>query len=358
MGGCGELTWKKNQKKNNHLLFKHISNQCCAAYYPIFVHTQLYKCRKLDRIIFTSRVLQNMKWSLCKSWFQKFKKWVIFFQKKCQKCTTDPPRVPAHCTNLKPVWLHLIGHTLHHCGLTEGRLAVTHCVWPGHGGECIGGEYTDSSWHLAPPRPPLWSGPLALGAGAPNRPLPLVCASDQPIQRGGGRGLVQVLRKDQRLPVVLLRDGEHRHTDVITLTWKVVPLSSLAALCLALSGSRRARAAFWGGALGMGNTGGLCWVCSPGQQAKARPREAWASQVAGGVETPLPLGRLCEGVGGIADGRVGDDAVVCLGLQVNVREDLPAVGPSAVCCQTRWSLEWWCEKSYLYSFCKMEIIER
>lgn len=52
----------------------------------------------------------------------------------------------------------------------------------------------------------------------------------------------------------------------------------------------------------MRNPGGLRWVCRPGEQAKARPREARAPQVAGGVETPLPLGGLRKGVGGIADG--------------------------------------------------------
>lgn len=255
-----------------------------------------------------------------------------------------PTRVPALSTNLKPGWSHLVGHTAQHCGLTERWLAVTDCVWPSHGGECVGREWTNPSWHLAPPWPPLWSCPLALGAeaGASNgRPLPLICPPNQSIQRGGGRGLVQVLSWDQRLPVLLLRDGKHRHADVITLAWELAPLSGLATLDLTLGGGRGARTRFWGGALGMRDPGGLRWVCCPREQAKARPSEARAPQVAGGVETPLPLGGLRKGVGGIADGWVRDGAVVCLGLQVNIREDLPAVVPSAVSYQTGWSLEWY-----------------
>lgn len=250
-----------------------------------------------------------------------------------------PTRVPALFSNSKPVWSHLVGHTAQHCGLTERRLAVTDCVWLAHGG-----EWTDPSWHLAPPRPPLWSGPLALGAEAgasDDRPLPLICPPNQSIQHGGGGGLVQVLGWDQRLPVLLLRDGEHRHADVITLAREIAPLSGLATLDLTLGGGRRARGGFWGRTLGMRNPTGLRWVCCSGKQAKARTREARAPQVAGGVETPLPLGRLRKGVRGIADGWVRDGATVRLGLQMNIREDLPAIAPSAVSYQTGWSLEWY-----------------
>lgn len=233
-----------------------------------------------------------------------------FYQLKAHLVTSD--------------WLHLIGHTAQHCGLNETRLVVSLRL--------------NGTWRwgaqpprrLAPPWPPLWSGPLAWGAEAGasiDRPLSLVCPSNQSIQHSGG--LIQVLRWDQRLPVLLLRDGKHWHADVIPLTRKLPPLSSLATLYLALVGGRRARTGLWRGARGVRTTGGLCWVCCPRKQAEARAGEARAPQVAGGVETPLPLGSLRQRVGGIADGWVGDGAVICLGLQVNVREDLPAVAASA-----------------------------
>lgn len=249
-----------------------------------------------------------------------------------------PTRVPPPFT----IWSHLVGHTAQHCWLTKTQLAVTDCVWLSHGGGCVGKEWTDPSWHLAPPWPPLWPGPLVLGAlaGASySRPLPLICSPHQSVQHSRGRALVQVLGQDQRLPVLLLGDGKHRHTDVITLAWEITPLYGLATLNLTLGGGRRARAGLWGGSLGLRNPRGLHWVCCPREQAKARPCEAWAPQVAGGVETPLPLGRLRKWVGGIADGWVRDGAVVCPGLQVNIREDLPAVASPAVSCQTGWSLQ-------------------
>jgi len=246
-----------------------------------------------------------------------------------------PTRVSALFNHLKPVRSHLVGHTEEHRGLTERRLAVIDCARLGHGG-----ERTDPSWHLAAPWPPLWSGPLALWAEASvsnDRLLPL----DQSIQRSGRRDLVQVLRWDERLPVLLLRDGKHRHNDVVTLTWELTPLSCLAALELTLAGGRRARAGFWWGALGMRNPRGFSWVRRPGKQAEARPREAGASQVAGGVETPLPLGGLWKREGGVAHGRVEERAVVGRSVEVNIREHPPAVLPSAFSYQTRWSLEWY-----------------
>lgn len=70
------------------------------------------------------------------------------------------------------------------------------------------------------------------------------------------------------------------------------------------------------------------------EQAEAGPGEARAPQVADGVEAPLPLRRLRQGVRSVADGGVGGGAAVGFGLQVGVREDLPAVGN-----QTGWSLK-------------------
>lgn len=100
-------------------------------------------------------------------------------------------------------------------------------------------EQTGASRRLAPPRPPLRLGPLVVGveAGASSggELLALVRAPDQPIQRG--RGLAQVLAQDQRLPVLLLGDGEHRNADVIALA----PFSGLAALHLPLCGRRGGR---------------------------------------------------------------------------------------------------------------------
>lgn len=252
-----------------------------------------------------------------------------------------PSRVPAFFT----IWSHLVGHTAQHCGWTKRQLAVADCVWLGHRDGWGGGwEWTNPSWHLAPPWPPLWLGPLVLGdeaCASYKRPLPFTCPSWQSIEHSRRRCLVQVLCWDQRLPVLLLRDGKHWHADVITLTWEITPLSSLATLNLTLGGGCRARAGLWGGALDMRYPGGLRWVCCPRKQTKARPGESWASEVAGGVETALPLGGLCKGVGGIADWWVRDGAVVRLGLQVNIREDLSAVISSTVSYQTGWGLEWY-----------------
>lgn len=50
-----------------------------------------------------------------------------------------------------------------------------------------------------------------------------------------------MLGGDQRLPVLLLGDGKHRDADVIALTWKLAPLSGLAALRLTLGGGRGGR---------------------------------------------------------------------------------------------------------------------
>lgn len=84
---------------------------------------------------------------------------------------------------------------------------------------------------------------------------------------------------------------------------------------------------------------GLGWVSHPREQAETVPCETGAPQVAGGVETTLPLGGLREGEGGVADGGVGEDAVVCVGLQMNIGEDLPVVSLPAVGYQTGWSLK-------------------
>lgn len=137
--------------------------------------------------------------------------------------------------------------------------------------------------------------------------------------------------RDQRLPVLFLRDGKHGHADVITLTWEI---SSVATLNLTLRGGRGSRDGLWGG-----GARGLRQVCCRWQEAKTRPCEPRTSQVAGGVEAPLSLGRLREGIGGIADGWVRGCAGICLAFQVNIRENLPAVATSAVSNQTGWSLE-------------------
>lgn len=95
----------------------------------------------------------------------------------------------------------------------------------------------------------------------------------------------------------------------------------------------------------MNNAGGLHRVCCTREQAEAGPGEARAPQVADGVEAPLPLCRLRQGVRSIADGGVGDGAVVGFGLQVGVREDLPAVSLSALANQTGRSLKPWTRTS-------------
>lgn len=146
-----------------------------------------------------------------------------------------------------------------------------------------------------------------------------------------------MLARDQRLPVLLLRDGKHRNADVVALA----PLCGLAALRLALCGGRGGGAGLGRGGLGRRSPGALGWVRRRGEQAEAGPGEARAPQVADGVEAPLPLCRLRQRVGGVADGRVRDGAVVGLGLQVSVGEDLPAVCPSAVSNQAGRSLRGW-----------------
>lgn len=237
-----------------------------------------------------------------------------------------PTRVPPVVT----IWSHT-------------QLAVTDCVWLGHSGGHNGREWTSPSWYLAPPWPPLWPGPLALGAevcASCCRLLPLICSPHQSIQHSRGRHLVQVLSWNQRLPILFLRDGKHRHADMITLTWEIMPLSGLAALHLTLGGGRGAIAELWGGSLGLRNPRDLYWVCCSREQAKARPCEARASQVTGRVETPLPLSSLWKWVGGIADGWIRVDAVFSLGFQMNLGEDLPVVCSPAVCRQTGWSLQW------------------
>lgn len=154
-----------------------------------------------------------------------------------------------------------------------------------------------------------------------------------------------MLGRDQRLPVLLLGDGKHRDADVIGLTRKLAPLSGLAALRLTLGGGRGGGPGLRRGALGVSGAGGLHRVCCTGEQAEAGPGEARAPQVADGVEAPLPLCRLRQGVRSIADGRVGDGAVVGFGLQVGVREDLPAVALSALGNQTGRSLKPWTRTS-------------
>lgn len=146
-----------------------------------------------------------------------------------------------------------------------------------------------------------------------------------------------MLARDQRLPVLLLRDGEHRNADVVALA----PLCGLAALRLALCGGRGGGAGLGRGGLGRRSPGALRWVRCSGEQAEAGPCEARAPQVADGVEAALPLRGLRQGVGGVADGRVRDGAVVGLGLQVSVGEDLPAVCPSAFSNQAGRSLIGW-----------------
>ena len=139
-----------------------------------------------------------------------------------------------------------------------------------------------------------------------------------------------MLRWDQGLPVLLLRDGEDRHADVVAFTRaQVATLAALGAplLRLALAGGRG------------GGARGLCLrrprprrgpgrVVRAGEQAEAV--EEGPAQVAGGVEAPLPVGGQGQGVGGAAGARVGgsgDGAGVRLVRQVGFREDLPAVVP-------------------------------
>lgn len=240
------------------------------------------------------------------------------------------------------IWSHLIGDTAQHCGLTERQLAVIPCVWLSHGEACVGRKVVNPSRHLTPPRPPLWPGSLVLRAAACTsyrRPLGFMDLPSQSIQHSRSSGLVQVLRWDQRLSVLLLTDGKHWHTDVITLTRKSAPLSGLATLILRLGGGRRARAGLRCGSLDRRNHRCLCCVCCPGEQTKTGTSEPWPSEIAGGVEATLPLGGLGEWVRGVADGRVRDGAVVCVGLQVIIREDLPADIPPAVGDQAGRSLK-------------------
>ena len=136
-----------------------------------------------------------------------------------------------------------------------------------------------------------------------------------------------MLRWDQGLPVLLLRDGEDRHADVVAFTRaQVATLAALGAplLRLALAGGRG------------GGARGLCLrrphprrgpgrVVRAGEQAEAV--EEGPPQVAGGVEAALPVGSQGQGVGGAAGARVGDGVGVRLVRQVGFREDLPAVVP-------------------------------
>lgn len=244
---------------------------------------------------------------------------------------------PCSVGSVKPVRSHLVGHAEQR--LTKRRTALVDCARPSHGGESVGREGADPSRRLAPPRPPLRSGPLPLWAeaslsAAGLRPLAF------PLQRSVRRGrLVQLLGRDEGLPVLLLADGKHGHADVVALAREVAPLPRLAALNLTLAGGRWDRAGFWRGGLGVRSPGGFSGLRGPGEEAEAGPREAGAAQVAGGVEAPLPLGGLRKRVGGIADRRVGVAALVPLGVQVNVREDSPSVLPSAVSHQTGRNLE-------------------
>lgn len=302
----------------------HGSSQCLgrgSSKRPAIVHVQLYKNRKKWAV--SSRRLQcGVITDFRNTYFTE-----------CRKRNAPPLSLCSfHQFHHR---LHLIGHTAQHCGPSEGRLAIARRHRLGRG------EQTDSSWGLAPPRSPLRLGPLVLGVEAVASSgglLPLVRAPDQSIQHGRGWGVAQVLARDQRLPVLLLRDGEHRNAHVVALARKLAPLSALAALCLTLCGGSGGRPGLWRGRLGLRNPGGLGRVRRTREQAEAGPGEARAPQVADGVEAPLPLCRLRQGVGSVADGRVGDGAVLGPGLQVGVGEDLPAVCPPAISNQTGRSL--------------------
>lgn len=230
---------------------------------------------------------------------------------------------------------HLVHDGAQHCGQTDRRLAHVRRMrlW-----KCTERVRTNPSRHLAPPRPPLWSGQFGAEADAPDgRPLALVRPLNPSVLQGGARGQVQVFGWDQRLLVLLFRYSKHWNTDVVTITWELTTLHNLATLNLTQSGGGRARAGLWR------------WACSQPRplqrvfclwkEAKTRSCESWEAQVAGGVEAPLPLRVLRERVGGVADGRIRKGSCVCLGLQVDVWENLPAV-PSAVRSQTGWSLKW------------------
>lgn len=133
------------------------------------------------------------------------------------------------------------------------------------------------------------------GAGARGRGLTAIRLRAPPVGDGGAR-LPQVLGRHQRLAVLLLVDGEHDSAHTLRLPREV--------------GVARGE--------GLSGRGAGLAVLGRVQKAEAGRREARAPQVADGVEPPLPLGRLAQGVRGGAGGRV--PLPTC--LQVSVREDL------------------------------------